>query len=175
MANKNIPRGFELVWPKDAFCLDYLVADSAVLKAGDTVYMDSSGYASHTATNQTLGVAQDDMRIGTGSSAKKVTALGEADTYDYISVCIDINAIYKAQISTGALTSPYTTRSSAAAYDEAGDAGVQYIDAAASTNDTWRIVRWAAEYGDGSQSANSTYQKVFCKLNPAEAIFGTIA
>lgn len=172
MANVDRPTGFKLVSPKDAFCIDYLVADADVLKAGDTVYLDSSGYASDTASGIALGVAMSDIRDGyTGA----VNATAATASYDYISVCVDVNAIFRAQISTGALTSPYTTRSGAAAYDEAGSAGVQYIDAAASTNDTWKIVGPANEDGNGAASIAGTYQKVYCKFNPLKHAFGCIA
>ncbi len=178
MANANLPNGFELIYPKDAPCLDYLVANADALEKGDTVYLDSSGYASDTASGVVLGVAMSNMIRGTGSDAGKVISGATTSSttyYDYISVCIHSEAIFKAQISTGALTSPYTTRSSAACYDEAGTYGVQYINAAASTNDTWKVLGAAAELGNGSKSVAGTYQKVYCKINPLKHAFGCTA
>jgi len=171
MANANLPRGFTL-FSNDAIVIKYLAADGESLAAGDTVYMNSAGYAGDTATDPTLGVAMSDIIDGyTGA----INATAASASYDYIYVNININSIYTAQISTGALTSPYTTRSAAAAYDEAGDSGVQYINAAASDNDTWRCVGYATEYKEGAESVAGVYQKVYCKLNPLECILGTIA
>jgi hypothetical protein len=175
MANADIPIGFELIYPKDAPCFDYLIANADALAKGDTVYLDSSGYASDTASGVVLGVAMDNMRRGTTGAVIDGATTSSTTYYDYISVCVHSEAIYKAQISTGALTSPYTTRSSAACYEEAGTYGVQYINAAASTNDTWKVIGAAAEYGNGSKSAVGTYQKVYCKINPLKHAFGCIA
>lgn len=172
MANKDLPKGFQLVHPNNAFCIDYLVADADSLKAGDTVYLDSSGYASDTASGIALGVAMSNIIDGYTGAVNDTAATA---SYDYISVCVDRNAIYVAQISTGALTDPYTTRSSAACFDEAGDAGAQYINAAASTNDTWKVIGAASEKGDGSKSVVGAYQKVYCQFNLAKFFLGTIA
>ncbi len=171
MANANLPTGFELYWPKDAFCLDYLVADGLTIKKGDVVYIDSNGYASST-DGVTFGVAMDNMHVGTTGAT---TTTAAAATYDYVNVCIDVQAIFKGQISTGLLTDPYTTLSSDLAYDEAGTSGAQYIDAAASSTLTWKIVRYSSEYLKGNESPVGTYQKVFCKFNPVVHAFGCIA
>jgi len=171
MANANLPNGFTL-FSNDAVVIKYLVANADSLKANDTVYLDSSGYASDTASKIALGVAQSDIIDGyTGA----INATAATASYDYIYVNVNTNSVYTAQISTGALTSPYTTKSSAASYDEAGSAGVQYINAAAHSHDLWKVVGYATEYKDGSESAAGNYQKVYCKLNSAACAFGTIA
>jgi len=172
MANANIPIGFELISPLDAPCFDYEVANGAALAKGDIVYLDSDGRASDTASGVALGVAMDNVRDGYTDA---VNATGATASADVISVCVDPNAIFKAQISTGLLTDPYTTISSDLCYDEAGDSGAQYIDAAASTNLTLKIVGQSSEYGDGDKSAYSDYQKVYCKFNPLAHAFGCIA
>ena len=175
MANANLPKGFELIHPKDALCLDFLIADADALSAGDVVYLDSSGYASDTQSKIVLGIAQDNMRRGTTGAYIPVATTSSTTYYDYISVCVDVNAIYRAQISTGALADPYTTRSSAACFDETGDSGSQYINAATHALDQWKILGAANEDKDGVASAIGVYRKVYCKLNIAVCAFGTIA
>jgi hypothetical protein len=171
MANSTLPTGFELFSPLDAFCLDYLVADGISITKGDVVYIDSNGYATST-DGVTLGVAMDNIRDGiTGA----VNATAASASYDYVNVCVDSQAIFKGQISTGLLTDPYTTISSDLCYDEAGSSGAQYIDAAASSTLTWKIVNLSSEYGKGDKSAYSAYQKVYCKFNPVVHAFGCAA
>lgn len=170
MANTDIKLGFQL-YRADDEPLKFLVANGDTIKAGDTVYIDSSGYATAT-DGVTMGVAQSNIIDG---YTNVINATAATASYDYVMVLTNPMNIYSAQITTGAQDSPYTTRSSAACYDEAGSSGAQYIDAAASTNDTWKVLGVAYELKDGAASALAAYEKVFCQTNPLVHFRGTIA
>lgn len=171
MANTDQPRSFEILNFDEAMVRQFPVDASYAGKDGDVVYLDSAGRATDTASAITLGIQQGG--INDVSSPGDIVDTGAED--DKISVYICPNVIFKGQISTGALADTYTTRSAAACFDIAGSAGQQYVDAAASTNNTVKVVATSYEYKDGKESEVGAYQKKIFKFNPASHYLGTIA
>lgn len=169
MANTSRPQGFIPVNTDDATVTQWTCTASETFKATDVVYMASTGRMTASASGVAVGaLASNIIDVMTGE-INATSAVG-----DLVNVFDCPFDIFKAQISTGALDSPYTTRSSAACYDAAGSAGVMYINAAASSNDTFKVLAPSFE-ADGSVSAVGAYQKVTCKFNLAAHFAGTIA
>ena len=161
MANTNTPTGAKPRNASTALVKIWTVTATATLSAGDTVYLDSAGTVSDTASQYVVGVAVEGI-IDTDGYTVNTTA-GAGDT---IKVYDDQSEIYIMQISTYAITAPYTTCIDTACFDTAGTQGVQYIDAAASTQDTWKILGLATEEDSGKASALGAYAKVQCQINP---------
>lgn len=171
MANQDIPKGYQLYKGIDE-PLKFLAANGDTIKAGDLVFLDSSGYANDTASVVPLGVAVSNIIDGyTGA----INATAATASYDYVMVLTNPFNLYIGQIASGALTNPYTTRSSAACFDNAGSSGAHYINQAAHTQDTWKVIGAAFEFDKGTPSAAGAYQKVFCQINPHRHWRGDVA
>lgn len=172
MANQDVPLGFNYIQGSDCGRVrKFEVTNGDSLAANDTVYCDSAGRAADT-MDLPLGVAMSSIIDGyTG----EINATGATASEDYIFVYTGVFNMYIAQITTGALADPYTTRSSAACFDETGNAGLQEINAAAHTKDLWKVVGPANEYDTGEKSAVGSNQKVYCQLNPLVHVFGSAA
>jgi hypothetical protein len=174
MANANIPRGGEVFRP-DLYAPErWLVNDAETTKHGDTLFLNSSGEA--TATDGViLGLQVGRIRNGyTGDVISDDTA--DADRGDYAMVYTDPYTVFSIQLSTGAATDPYTTRATGACFDIAGSTGVEYVDVAASTNDTIKVLGIAPEPSSGGAlSATGAYQKKYCQYNPAKHFRGPYA
>jgi hypothetical protein len=160
MANTSVLLGFKPKNVDGAKANDYFVTATETLKQSDVCYMASTGL-----TTATAGVIQG---IAAGPQWDPDTGLvkATAEAGDKIKIWDDPWEIFIGQITTYAATDPYTTRASAACYDNAGSAGAQYINKAASTNDIWKILKLSDEYDTGKQSAVGAYAKVECQLNP---------
>jgi hypothetical protein len=174
MANTSNPKGFEPQSYNDLYVIDWPIADSETVTTGDVLYIEAAtGHATLArVAGKILGVAVEPIR---DSITGDVNATSSATTgEDYIKVNTDPNLIMKAQISTGAATDPYTTASSATAFDIAGTTGVQYINAAASAQDEIKVL-WASTENPGEPSVAGAYQKVLCRFNGLMHIFGTQA
>ena len=169
MANENVPMSFK-IHNREVVALEKWPTSAALAsKDGDILFLDSAGRA-----DDAVGIV---LGVQVGSIIDAVT--GELDPAtvaadDFVMVCTDPNVIMEAQISVGALTDPYTTRSSAACFDLAGNAGVQYINAGASTNDLFKVIGVGSERS-GEKSAYGNYQKVLCQFNPLVHFRGPIA
>lgn len=170
MANTDDKRSFRLKSYNDALVITRKVDASYAGEPGDVVFLDSAGRATDTASGVILGLQMS--AIQDVSSPGDTVDTGAED--DLIEVCADPMCTFEGQITTGALTDAYTTRSSAACFDVAGSAGQQYIDAAASTNDHVKVVGESNEY-DGEPSEVGAYQKKLFKFNLAAHYLGTIA
>ena len=160
MANKNVLLGFKPKNIKNATANIYNLTATETLKQNDVCYLASTGLITAT-VGPIVGVAQGPQRDGTTGLVKTTSEAG-----DKISIWDDPWEIFIGLISTYAATDPYTTRTSADSYDNAGSAGAQYINAAASTNDIWKILKISNEYDTGKESAVGAYAKVECQLNP---------
>lgn len=166
MAN-NTRYGFRPVqkhFGADAISHDYVVAASATIAAGDPVTLDSAGRVTVAVANSStnlLGIA--------------ATAVTSATVGDAIKVYDDPNTIFEAMASTGALTDPYTTRSSAAAFDLAGTTGAFYVNTAASSQDLFKCVGIGYDPGTGEISAVGSNQMKLWKINGLMHIYGTTA
>jgi len=173
MANKNIPLGFSYVQGSDCGRVRRVeVTNGVSLSSGDVTYLDSAGRAYDTAGALSLGVGFSNIIDGyTG----EINTTAATASEDYMLIYTGVFNMYIGQIGDGNLEDPYTTNSSADCFDEAGATGVQYINQAASSNDTWKVLGAANEYDSGDKSAYDTYQKVYCQLNSLVDAFGSIA
>ena len=169
MTNTNRALGFRPKNIKNAVATRYIVTAAQVIEVGDVVSIDSAGTVVIGAGGPILGVAASNM-IDTDTGLVKATA----EASDTISVWDDPNEVFVGQISTFAATDPYTTRSSAACYDVAGSTGAQYINAAASTQDAFRVKKLAWEE-DGKASIAGAYAKVEFRINNLKHVYGVIA
>ena len=173
MANTDLAQSFRIITPgAEKHAVKWPCAASYAGKPGDAVFIDSNGRATATA-GITLGI-QVSTPYSVATLAVETTASATAGASEILLV-VDPNVEFVGQISTFAVTDPYTTRSSAACYDVAGSAGAYYINAAASTNDTFKIVRVAEEVATGKQSEVGAYAKVVARFNPVVHFLGSIA
>lgn len=168
MANTSRPMGLKPRNIKDAETNQYVVTAAQVIVAGDVVSLDSAGTVI-IGDSLPIGVAASNMVDSVDGSIKATAEAG-----DTISIWDDPNEVFVGQISTFAATDPYTTSSSAACYDIAGATGVQYIDAAATSNDTFKIKRLSWEE-NGKKSIAGAYAKVECRFNNLKHVYGVIA
>ena len=133
MANTDLAVGFEIFNRESVRIEKWPASASLASKDGDILFLDSAGRADDVA-GVILGV-QVGAIVDNPTGELNTTAAAD----DWVYVCTDSQVIMKVQISTGALTDPYTTNSSAACFDLAGSAGVQYINAGASSQDFFKL------------------------------------
>lgn len=167
MANTNRPNGFVPVAfnnSSEIIAHAWPVAASQTIAAGDLLYLDSAGRAA-IATATTAG-----NFLGVSAQASASQAVGtEILVYD------DPNQVYHAQSISGALADPYTTASAAACFDIVATTGAMYINSAASSYNVIKVLGPAFDPATGEKSAVGSYQRQFCKINPALHVFGTTA
>ena len=172
MANTNNPKGFNVIdahlYQPDKIKLDASYAG----KEGDFVFRESAGYGSDTASGVILGIQVSAIE---NVVTKVVETTGGTAGTSQIDVITDPNVRFTGQISTFALTDPYTTRSGADCYDVAGSAGAEYIDAAASINDMVKVVKLSHEYDTGTLSEVGAYAKCVFAFNQLKHELGVIA
>jgi hypothetical protein len=168
MANTNSPRGFEILSPiREEFVKTFNnVKSGDTFKPGDPVYIDSSGYQTST-SGSILGIAMSTVLDTNGEYA----ATGGASNNYSVVVYTDPNVIMKAQITTYAITAPYTCATRSACFDIAGATGVKYIDAGASSLDDIVPIKLSTEHDTGIPSVVGAYAKVECMFNPARHLF----
>jgi len=164
MANKNLPNSFKVINPELCTPEKFLVDADYAGVSGDMVWLESEGYASDTNANPMIGIQAGEIQNVTTT---KVTAGAGSSTKgeSFIMVYNKSDIEFVGQISTGALTDPYTTATSAACFDVAGSAGVQYVDAGSHSNDAIRVVRDYIEPDTGLASAAGAYQKKVFRMN----------
>ena len=172
MANTDIKRSFT---PIDgsyhkSYILEKKASESLASKPGDVVYLDSAGRIDDAASAIIGGLQMDGIRDQVTGAINAIAAVD-----DLVNVLVDPATLFIGQITTGALADPYTTRSSAACFDVAGNAGVQYVDAGAHSNDTIKVVNPHFEYAAGEASAIGAYQKAIFKFNQLKHHLGVIA
>jgi len=170
MANNNRAMGFK---PKNilgAQSNQYLITAALTPVVTDAIYVASTGLLHTTAVKGYFHGALASNMIDPDTGLVKTTS----ESGDYCSVWDDPNEIFVAQISTFTQTDPYTTSTGSTCYDVGGSSGVQYVDAAASTYDIFKICRLASEQ-DGKQSIVGAYAKVECRPNLLAHVFGVVA
>jgi hypothetical protein len=164
MANTTIKKGFKPKNIKNADCNEHPVSTSLATRDGDVLYRKSDGLLSGTGSDGPI------VGVQNGSIYSKTTGENEdtASAGSVVLVWDNPLEVFVGEITTFTATDPYTTFTTTSCFDSAGSAGATYIDAAASTNDTWRIIKLSTEYDTGKQSAIGAYAKVECMLNPKE-------
>lgn len=164
MGNTNAPNGFHIKNSKNRDANRYLAYPGLATKDGDLVGLNSQGYVVALSSAYTTIIGAQNGPIYTeGTGVVDTTAsLG-----DVVQVWDDPDEIFIAQESTFTQSDPYTTAVSASCFDVAGSAGVQYINSAASLNDTIKVVRLSTEFDTGKLSIAGAYAKVECQINPA--------
>ena len=177
MANKNLPKSFNAMDEQRFMKNDFPVAASYAGEHGDVGCCDSAGRVETSATSQIVlglqsGLPKD---VSKGGNADVDTPGGETcSAGDLIAVYFEPGLIFTGQITTGALTDKYTTQSGAACFDLAGDNGVQYIDAGATSYNIFKIIGPWKE-SNGSESAVGAYQKVIACFNSLVHALGSTA
>ena len=163
MANTNQPKGFRPLNVREAACNQYNMNSAETTKEGDLVYMNPAG-----AITGTYDAAYPMVGIQAAPFTTNgiVPSTYSAVSGSVVSIWDDPNTEFIGQISSYAATNPVTTWTTSACFDVAGSAGAQYINASASSQDNFRILRLAAEYDTGKISAVGAYAKVVCKINP---------
>ena len=159
MANHNNPNGLHVLNAEKYTMQKYYVDANYAGGPTDIVYgPDSAGYATDTATTRGIGVQGSEIIDGP-TMAVNATASGTVGA-DYVLIYDDPMLRFWAQITTYTATDPYTTMTDTSAFDVAGTTGVQYIDAAASSYDTCRIIKAYYEPDTGIESVIGAYGKV---------------
>jgi hypothetical protein len=172
MANNNLPKGFKPKNVELARKNEYVIKASETSKPGDVLYFDASAgtlTATPHANNPICGVQASYIKSSTTGDINATAVAG-----DLVDVWDDITTEYVGQISTFTATDPVTTKAAAACYDVAGNAGLQYIDAAASTYDVWKVIKLDYE-NNVKKSIAGAYAKVLCVLNPTRCAKGPFA
>lgn len=160
MANTSIPNSFITLSANPILVIRMWAASGLASKIKDAVCLDSAGRAAAYGSDPIAGLQlsaiydQDDLSV-------KATAAVD----DFVDVNCDPATIFRGQISTFAKTNPYTTRVSAGCFDVAGSAGAQYVDAAATTNDSIRVLGLLKEEKTGTYSEIGAYAKVLLRFN----------
>lgn len=173
MANTNLPKSFEIQDKgKQETPMDWVCAASYAGKHGDVVYLDSNGRT--TATEGVVLGIQDGGITSVATGLVETTASATAGA-SKIKVFTNPGIIFKGQISSWALTEPYTTRSEAACYDIAGSAGAQYVNKSATGNDTIKVIQISTEYDTGKESEVGSYAKCLFQFNQYAHYRGVIA
>jgi len=173
MPNTDLKKSFEPIDPGLYRPQEYLCDASFAAKAGDVVYLDSAGRVTDTASGVALGI-QVSAIYSVATLQVETTGSSTAEE-SAVLVISDPNVRFRGQISTFTQTDPYTTRSSAGCYDVAGSAGAQYVDAAASTNDTIKVIERSHEYEKGGKSEVGAFAKCEFAFNQLKHAYGVIA
>ena len=169
MTNTSRPVGFKPKNIKNASTRNYAVTAAQVLTVGDVVSFDSAGTLVIGAGSPIAGVVAAAM-IDPVTGGVKATA----EAGDFVAVWDDPNEVFVGQESTFAATDPYTTASSAACFDIAGNTGVQYIDAGSSSQDAVKVL--ALEWEEnGKKSIAGASAKVSFQFNGLKHFRGTTA
>ena len=166
MANTSRRLGFR---PKNASCArvnQIQVTSAQVISEGDVVTYDSAGtLIIYAGTGSIAGVAAGKMFDKNAPIATTyVLATANADTF--IDVYTDPNEVFIGELTSYALADPFTSQTVASRFDFAGTTGVQYIDAAASTNDDVIIIGPAPDPKNGKLSIVGANAKVEFKIAP---------
>lgn len=172
MANTNIPKSFNVESFDKRLVVRAACANTLAAKGGqnggqDIVIINSSGKAAPYGSGILYGLAWGSILDKNTLDVKATAADG-----DFLNVITDPNAVFSGQLSSYALTDPYTTAPTAATYDVAGSAGAQYVDAAASSNDHIKVVTVDTELKEGSYSATGNYAKAKFRFNPVKHFQG---
>lgn len=163
MANIDRKKGFKPQNIGTARTKRDLMATGETTQPGDVLYRNSDGLLTATAsTNKIAGIQASFIKDSTDGTNNATSLAG-----DFVSIWDDPDEIFVGQISTYAQTDPYTTRVSAGCFDVAGSAGAQYINAAASTLDTFKVLGLDYEE-NGVRSAVGANAKVECTINPGK-------
>lgn len=164
MANTNRPFGFKIISSSRKEYIQKFnnVASGVTFNPGDPVYLDSNGYQTST-SGAILGIALSTVLDTNGVPA---ASGGASNNYSVI-VNTDPNILMVAQITTFAVTDPYTCATRTSCFDIAGSTGVKYIDAGASSLDDIIVIGLATEQDSGMLSVVGAYAKVRCMFNPA--------
>lgn len=159
--------GFRVVQDYNGACVIphiYPVAASQTIAKDDPVILNAAGRV------EVAVSAQSDVLLGFAAHASS-----SADEGTDIWVYDDPNVVVEAMVSTGALTDPYTTRSTAAAFDLVGTTGAFYVNAAASAQDLFKCVGVSKDPVTGIDSAVGANQMKYWKVAPTAHVYGTIA
>jgi hypothetical protein len=167
MANTNRPMGFKPANIKDYHFNWYPVTAAQVLNAGDVVSLDSAGTVVINGSLP-LGIAATNI-IDPDTGLTKTTAKAG----DVIGVWDDPYMEFIAQTTTYAVADPYTTRATGNCFDVGGATGVQYVDAGASSADTFKVCGLAWEE-NGKKSVVGAYAKIRVRFNLLKHVYGTI-
>jgi len=169
MANLDRKMGFKPKNIKNADSNRYLIATSQVTRHGDVIRMGTSGLVRGTSSGTTAPIVgiQNGAIIDETDGAVNATAVSG----DIISVWDDPNEVFVAQIASHQQTDAYVTRTTSLCFDEAGSAGAQYIDDAASSLDSFKVMRASYEE-NGARSTTGTYANVECRINPVKHLYG---
>jgi len=172
MANKDIQNGFSVLDVEKQTPKRYPVTNGATVSKGDIIYMADAGTVDETVNaGKLLGISASTIINGlTGDLVTTAVSTRE----DYIMVYDDPDMEFTGQITTMAITAPITTLASSACYDGAGLTGVQYVNAAASTNDEVRVKRLFNE-PNGEKSVAGAYAKCVFMFNSAKHLFGHVS
>ena len=162
MANTDIKTGFKPLNVKDAVLYRDLLTTGETTKDGDILYRASTGLLTATASTNKIAGVQAGAILDESDGFINTTSVDG----DMVMIYANPDEVFVGQITTFAQTDPYTTRVSSACFDVAGSAGAQYIDAGATTLDTFKVQRVTAEYDTGALSAVGAYAKVECTINP---------
>ena len=165
MANANLPKSFKPLSYDKQHVLRIWAAASLASKGGidgghDILCMNSAGRAAAYGSDPLLG-----LQLGGFIDQDDLTYKTTAAVDDYVDVIIDPNVLFRGQLSSFAKADPYTTRNSAGCFDVAGNAGVQYVDAAATTNKSIRVIGLAKEEKQGTYSEIGANAQVLFRLN----------
>lgn len=172
MANTSIRTGFSVINAEKYTPAKYLLTNGATMSAGDVVYMADAGTVDETVNaGKLLGILASNMVNGlTG----EIVTTAVSTRGDFVMVYDDPNLEFTGEITTYAATAPITTLTSTSCYDVAGNTGLQYVNAAASTNDEVRVKRlWNEPTGD--LSAVGANAKCVFMFNSAKHLFGHVA
>lgn len=161
MANANKPNGFI---PKDETEPGkYVLAASQTIAVGDLVTFDSAGRV-------IIATATSAKILGAAASSCSSSSAG-----DTVYVYDNPDTIFVAQVSTGALTDPYTSMTLTGAFDIVATTGGMYVNTAASTYDIVQTIRPGTDPVTHEESAVGAYQRMECRINRAKHCLGGVA
>lgn len=172
MANTSIRKSFSVVDIEKQTPKKYLLTNGATVSKGDVMYMAAAGTVDETVNAGAL-IGFNATNMINGLTGEVVTT-AVATRGDYVMIYDDPNVEFTGELTTYAATDPITTLASAACYDVAGNTGVQYVNAAASTNDEIRVKRLSIE-PNGELSAVGANAKCVFMFNSAKHLFGHVA
>ena len=164
MANTDIKIGFHPKNVKTANTVRDLLTTGETTKDGDILYRASTGLLTATASSNKIAGVQNGAILDETDGEINATSVDG----DVVMLWDDPDTVFIGQITEFTQTDPYTTRVSSACFDVAGSAGAQYIDAGATSLDTFKIQRLAYEYDKGSRSEVGVLAKVECTINPGK-------
>lgn len=173
MANLDRANGFTIVSPEKYTPRKYLLVNATTLGDGEVAFMASSGLVQAARSDTYIvGVVTGSMRNGVTDEVVTIAATADSSRGDYVMVYDDPNAQFVGQITTYALTDPYTTKTETTCFDLTLTTLVQEIDAGASTYDEVQVVAPAPDPVTGDLSIVGVNAKVVFQFNKKNHVFG---